>query len=89
MKRKTSAIFFFLIGVILVLFFFPLVEGFEDCMVDTLATMKNQIAELRKDVDALKTPTLDQTSDVANSQLAGKTDQTYSELNNNLSDPTI
>ena len=92
MKKNLSSIFFFMIGFILFLFFFPLVEGFEECMVDTLANMKIELSSLRKEVDELKdsqpsTQSSAQT-EVANSELASNTADTYNELND-ISDAPI
>lgn len=88
MKKNLSSIFFFMIGFILLLFFFPLVEGFEDCVVDTLANMKIELASLRKEVDALKEPS-NSRPEVADSELANNTADTYDELNDNLEDTTF
>ena len=86
MKKNLSTIFFFMLGFILFLFFFPLVEGFEDCIVDTLANMKIEISSLREDVDKLKEPQNSAQPDVANSELANNTADTYDDLNNGLSE---
>jgi hypothetical protein len=87
-KNKMSAFFFFIIGFILFLFFFPVVEGFEDCVVDTLANMKIELSDLREEVDKLKTPQSEETTKIANSELGSQTDETYGDLDSNLSDAT-
>jgi len=46
--KKYKIICFCIVVVILVLFIPPLIEGFDDCIIDTLANLKNDVAELKK-----------------------------------------
>jgi len=77
--KKYKIICFCIVVVILVLFIPPLIEGFDDCIIDTLANLKNDVAEIKKELKK---------NDVTDEhvELAKQSEETYNELNDNMSD---
>jgi hypothetical protein len=53
MKKYMKSFFFIVIIVILFLFIPPLVEGFDECIVDTLVNLKLEVAEIKEDISKL------------------------------------
>jgi hypothetical protein len=72
-----------IIGFLLIIFF-PIVEGFEDCIVDTLADLKNDVAELKTEMDEIKGKKSEATDSV-DPVLADQSEETYNDLNDNIS----
>ena len=79
MKKYIKLFFFIVIIGILLLFIPPLIEGFDDCIIDTLANLKNDVAEIKKELKK---------NDVTDEhvELAKQSEETYNELNDTMSD---
>lgn len=54
MKKYIKLSLFIVIIAILLLFIPPLVEGFDDCIIDTLANLKVDIINIKEDITKLK-----------------------------------
>ena len=77
--KKYKIICFCIVVVILILFIPPLIEGFDDCIIDTLANLKNDVAEIKKELKK---------NDVTDEhvEMAKQSEETYNELNDNMAD---
>ena len=54
MKKYIKLLLFIVIIGILLLFIPPLIEGFDDCIIDTLANLKVDIINIKEDITKLK-----------------------------------
>ena len=85
MKKYIKPLFFIVIIVILLLFIPPLIEGFDDCIIDTLANLKMDIAEIKEELKKKDTP-VDTPIPDEHVELANQSEETYDELNDNIAD---
>lgn len=83
MKKYMKSFFFIVIIVILLLFIPPLVEGFDECIVDTLVNLKLDVAEIKEELKKKDTPNvvIDE-----HEELANQSEETYNELSSTMSD---
>jgi predicted PurR-regulated permease PerM len=88
MKKYMKSFFFIVIIVILLLFIPPLVEGFDECIVDTLVNLKLDVAEIKEDISKLNK---NETSQDATSYLNNFSSQVTSQaqgISNSVSNTT-
>ena len=71
---------YLIIGFILLIVCFPMIEGFENCIVDTLANLKNEVSKLQTEVTEMKSAQNAQSESAKSAQSKEK----YKNLNKNL-----
>ena len=80
--KKYKIICFCIIVFILLLFIPPLIEGFDECIIDTLANLKMDVAQIKEELkNTPKDTVLDE-----HTELAKQSEETYNELTDNISD---
>jgi len=82
MKKYIKITCFCIVVFILLLFIPPLIEGFDECIIDTLANLKMDVAQIKEE---LKTPK-DTSIPEEHVELAKQSEETYNELTDNISD---
>ena len=78
--KKYKITCFCIVVFILLLFIPPLIEGFDECIIDTLANLKMDVAQIKEELKK-DTPVLDE-----HVELAKQSEETYNELTDNISD---
>ena len=74
-----------IISLIVVLFFYtPILEGFDDCIVNTLADLKNEVAALKNEVEDLKTKK--EPVEDTHAALAAESTDTYNDVDSTMTD---
>lgn len=79
MKKYMKITCFCIVVFILLLFIPPLIEGFDDCIIDTLANLKMDVAQIKEQLK--NTPVSDE-----HAELAKQSEETYNNLTDNMSD---
>ena len=81
MKKYIKITCFCIVVFILLLFIPPLIEGFDECIIDTLANLKNDVAEIKEELKKNAPPVIP----AKQAEMSNKAGDSYNQLNGNMS----
>ena len=90
MKKYIKTFFFIVIIGILLLFIPPLIEGFDDCIIDTLVNLKMDVAQIKEELKK-SVPEPVENVELTDEQvvLANQSEETYNDLIDNMDNMQI
>jgi hypothetical protein len=68
------------------LFIPPLIEGFDECIIDTLANLKMDVAQIKEELKKTPVPTENVELTDEQAELANQSEETYNDLIDNMDD---
>ena len=82
MKKYIKVTYFCIVVFVLLIFVPPIIEGFDECIVDTLVNLKLDVAEIKEELEKKSTPP---PLTAKQAVLSNKAGDSYNELNSNMS----